>query len=91
MTPEGRVKAHLRKRINALGGHIRFVKWIGRRDAPDCFVMLPLRRCWVETKAKAANGQLSVGQAREINLMRSMGEEVLVLNTIEAIDEAFPL
>lgn len=90
MTPEGKVKEHLRQRIKALGGHVRFVRWIGRRNAPDARVMLPGRRCWVETKAKEANGRLSTGQVREIDLMRSMGEEVLVLTTTEAIDEAFP-
>lgn len=89
-TPEGKVKAHLRQRIRKLGGQLRFVRWIGRTSAPDARVMLPARRCWVETKA-GKDGRLSTGQIREINTMRLMGEEVLVLTTTEAIDEAFPL
>lgn len=90
-TPEGRVKAHLRKRIRALGGKVRFLKYIGRSNCPDALVMLRGRHPLVETKAEAAGGQLSTGQAREIELLRSYGMEVLVLTTIEAIDKAFPL
>lgn len=89
-TPESRVKQHLRKRIRKLGGQLRFVRWIGRRNAPDTRVMLPARRCWVETKA-GKDGRLSTGQVIEIELMRSLGEEVLVLTTTEEIDNEFPL
>jgi hypothetical protein len=41
MTPEGKVKAYLRDRIRALGGEVRFAKWIARRNCPDCRVMFP--------------------------------------------------
>lgn len=104
MTPEGKVKAYLRKRIKALGGEVRFVKWIGRRDCLDTRIFFLnggiiagldyddfLINCWVETKAKAAGGKLSKGQEREIEWLRDMGEKVLVLTSIEAIDKEFPL
>ena len=35
------IEAELVKRVKALGGEVRKVKWIGRRGAPDRFVMLP--------------------------------------------------
>lgn len=41
MTPESIIKAYLKKRVESLGGEVRFVKWIGRRHAPDCYVMFP--------------------------------------------------
>jgi hypothetical protein len=90
-TPEGRVKKYLRKRIRALGGEVRFLKYIGRRNCPDALVLLPDRRPMVETKAELANGKLSTGQEREIQMLRDYGMEVLVLTTIEAIDNEFPL
>lgn len=85
------MKEHLRGRIRALGGKVRFLKYIGRRNCPDTQVLLPGRHPLVETKAEAAGGKLSSGQEREIALLRSYGMEVLVLTTIEAIDQAFPL
>ena len=99
-TPEGAVKAYLKARITALGGEIRFVKWLGRRHAPDCRVMFPGGRivcpgdlgetynCWVETKAPGKRPR--PGQAREHKRMREMGEIVLVLPTKEDIDREFP-
>ena len=35
------IERHLVKRVKELGGEVRKVAWIGRRDAPDRFVMLP--------------------------------------------------
>lgn len=40
-TPESQIKAYLKARVEALGGEVRFVKWIGRRHAPDCLLMFP--------------------------------------------------
>lgn len=40
-TPEGDIKNYLVERIRALGGDVRFAKWIGRKDCPDCRVMFP--------------------------------------------------
>lgn len=91
MTPEGKVKAHLKKRIKSLGGEVRFAKWIGRNSCPDCRVLLPCnpQNAWVETKA-GKDGSLSPAQIREIDRMRRLGETVLVLTTIEEIDRAYP-
>lgn len=35
------IERHLVKRVKELGGEVRKVAWVGRRDAPDRFVMLP--------------------------------------------------
>lgn len=35
------IEAYMVKRVKAMGGEVRKVKWIGRRGAPDRLVMLP--------------------------------------------------
>lgn len=42
---EGQVRAHLVKRVKEIGGEIRKVQWVGRKNAPDELVMLPFR--WI--------------------------------------------
>ena len=87
-TPEGKVKDYLVARIRALGGDVRFAAWIGRKDCPDCRIMLPSRLCWVETKAK--NEKPRPSQEREHARMRTLGEIVLVITTKEDVDREFP-
>lgn len=41
MTPEGKIEAHLKKRVKALGGEVRKMRWIGRVGAPDRLALLP--------------------------------------------------
>lgn len=112
---EAIVEQHLVKRVKALGGEVRKVKWIGRRGAPDRIVMLPayseLARggritatevreamaaaltgrlhqpttAWVELKRP---GEVAEDhQAREHERMRKMGQQVVVLDSIEAVDK----
>ena len=38
---ESYIERHLVKRVKELGGEVRKVVWVGRRDAPDRLVMLP--------------------------------------------------
>jgi hypothetical protein len=96
---ESTVEQHLVKRVKALGGEVRKVQWIGRRGAPDRVVMLPystdwaLRgwehrggRCvWVELKRPGKDAEDH--QAREHARMRKMGQMVVVLDSIEAVDK----
>lgn len=90
MTPEGKVKKHLKTRVRQAGGEVRFVKWLGRSKAPDTICMFPDRPAvWVETKADEATFPKDAherGQAREHVRMRAMRQEVVVLGSIEAID-----
>ena len=89
MTPEGKVKAYLVKRIRSLGGEVRFAKWVSRHSCPDCRVMLPFEACWVETKAGKGRSAVYRPGAR-IKRMRDLGETVYVLITTEEIDSVFP-
>jgi hypothetical protein len=96
---ESKIEGLLHDRINDLDGEYRRVKWLGRRSAPDDFIMLlPKRspRWWatgfvgfVETKAPKRGARPD--QEREHNRMRAFGVQVLVINTPELIDFYFPL
>jgi len=99
---ERQIENHLVKQVKELGGEVRKVQWTGRVGAPDRLVMLPLgprsgryssvRTIWVELKnpetvktfpANAHERQ----QAREHERMRKMGQVVVVVGTIEQVEE----
>lgn len=85
---ESEIVKHLYKQLHARGGEYRRVKWLGRNGAPDLRIMLPqLGGWWIETKA--TNGDVEIHQAKEHERMRNLGERVLVLDSIERIDEFF--
>ena len=101
MAAEGKLRAKLKARVEAYGGEIRAVSWLGRRFAPDVLVMFPglremkagtLSMCnshvFVETKAPG--GKPTVGQLREHERMRASGCVVLVISTEEQLDEWLP-
>lgn len=95
MTPEGKVKAALKKRVKALGGRLYFVQFLGLRGAPDCYVAFDRARsvwknCWIETKA-GTDGRLSKQQELRHAELRATGEIVLVIRALEDIDRWFPL
>ena len=87
------IERHLVKRVKALGGEVRKVKWIGWRGAPDRLVMLPEnwrgRRdegelIWVEIKAPGVKAEAH--QLREHDRMRRMYQTVVVIDSIEGVD-----
>lgn len=90
------IEAYLVKRVEALGGEVRKVKWIGRNGAPDRLVMLPPGICvypglehgwtvWVELKAPGKKPEPH--QLREHERMRKMGQRVEVIDSIEGVEE----
>lgn len=82
---ESKVEDYLGKRVKAHGGEVRKVKWIGRNSALDRRVMLPWINAWVELKRPGED--LTDAQAREHKRMRALGEIVVTLDSIEAVDE----
>jgi len=93
---ESEIETYLVKRVNELGGEVRKVKWIGRRGAPDRLVMFPASEqrfidgawgttLWVELKAPGEKAKPH--QAREHKRMRRMGQRVVVVDSIEGVDE----
>lgn len=96
------IEKHLVKRVKELGGEVRKVEWIGRRGAPDRLVMLPAqvdfsvplgrpgacrtaRSAWVELKAPGVKPEAH--QLREHKRMREMGQRVVVIDSIEGVEE----
>ena len=96
------IEAHLVRRVKELGGEVRKVQWIGRRGAPDRLVMLPARTVrvpggrieyedetvWVELKAPGAEPEPH--QLREHERMRKLGQRVVVIDSIEGVEELLP-
>lgn len=96
---ESQIEDYLVKRVIALGGEVRKVKWIGRRGAPDRLVMLPplparsvrqehLDRnttIWIELKAPGEKAKPH--QVREHERMWAMGQRVEVVDSFERVDE----
>lgn len=84
---ESKVEAYFRRRVAETGGIERKVQWIGRRGCPDRWCGWPAtqKRGWVEMK-KPKTPEAEAHQAREHARMRSCGDRVDVLATIEAVD-----
>jgi hypothetical protein len=79
------VEAYLVARVRALGGEVRKARWIGRSSAPDRRVMLPGRApTWVEVKAPGKRP--TAHQLREHARMRSLGEVVLVIDSLAGVE-----
>ena len=79
------IEKHLTNRVIEVGGEIRKVRWIGRRGAPDRLVMLPNRVVWVELKAPGKHPESH--QQREHDRMRRFGCDVIVIDSIEGVEE----
>ncbi|MEY2655319.1 MAG: hypothetical protein RLZZ524_2347 [Pseudomonadota bacterium] len=83
--------------MKALGGEVRKVKWIGRRGAPDRVLLMGYRRVnrdgfteegnttWIELKAPGVKPEPY--QLREHARMRRMGQRVVVIDSIEGVEE----
>lgn len=95
------IKRALIERAEALGGELRKVEWVGRRNAPDWIVMLPgftrfsvnwpPRTIWVELKNPETIKTFPAdaherAQHREHERMRALGQRVEVIGTIEQIE-----
>jgi hypothetical protein len=85
------IEDYLVKRVTAMGGEVRKVKWIGRRGAPDRLVMLEhpdhetIITAWVELKAPGEKPKPH--QAREHERMRAMGQRVEVIDSLAGVEE----
>lgn len=89
---ESDVERYLVERVKALGGEVRKVQWIGRRGAPDRFVMLPtVIGIWVELKAPGLAATFPATpherqQHREHERMRAMRQRVVVIDSAAGVD-----
>lgn len=88
------IEAHLVKRVKELGGEVRKVQWIGRNGAPDRLVMLPclppwrdLRDATIWVELKAPGQKVKPHQQREHERLRAMGQHVVVIDSLEGVDD----
>ena len=90
---ESQVEAHLVTRAKALGIMVRKVKFLGVDGAPDRVLMVPDQArsgvsarttFWVELKRPGCTPRTR--QLREHEAMRAHGQQVVVLDSIEAVD-----
>lgn len=88
------VERYLVKQVKRAGGEVRKLEWIGRRGAPDRIVMLPSVTGFTEgggytvfVELKAPGKKPEAHQLREHERMRKMGQEVEVIDSLEAVDE----
>lgn len=99
------IRKALKARVEAYGGEIRAVSWLGRRNAPDVLCLFPMGSKYdglldpyegqrdelhpfIETKAP--KGKPTAAQSREHERMRAAGCVVLVISTLEQLDEWLP-
>jgi hypothetical protein len=85
---EARVEQRLVKGVKTAGGSTRKVVWPGHRGAPDRLVFWPRRRMihWIELK-RPETPAVEAHQKREHQKLKDCGQIVIVLPSIEAVDE----
>jgi len=83
------IEDHFCTMVARYSGITRKVAWVHRAGAPDRLAMFPgTPGFWVELK-RPKNGRLSTRQKREHKAMRDHGQIVVVLWTIEEINQWF--
>ena len=83
------IENYLVRRIKELGGIAEKFTSPGRRSVPDRLVSLPGGRI-IFVELKAPGKKPTENQMRDHQRRRAMGFIVLVLDSKEAIDDAFP-
>jgi hypothetical protein len=95
MTPEGKIEKHLKKEVQASGGKLRKLKWIGKSGAPDRLIWWPRKGdepfSFALIELKAATKKPTKVQEIEHDALREDGWTVLVADSIEAVDAAILL
>lgn len=84
-TRESRIEAYLTKKISEIGGVCR--KWVcpGRKGVPDRICILPYGTIYF-IECKALKGKLSPLQKLEIEVLKSLDCNVLVLSSYNEVD-----
>ena len=82
---ESKIEKYLVQQVVLKGGLTRKLKWIGRNDAPDRFVVVDGMSLLVEVKATGEVPRAS--QVSEIRKLRNAGVRVEVVDSYAAVDE----
>lgn len=103
---EFNIRDALKSRVEAYGGEIRAVAWLGRKHAPDVLCLFP-SDAFIErsvsgvyfnepagshtfVETKRPGKSATEGQAREHVRMRAAGCKVLMITTLAELDEWLP-
>lgn len=85
-TRESKIEAHLRRRAENAGGKCwKFVS-PQLKGVPDRVLMLPGARLWF-VELKAPKNEPGTSQTRRHKELWALGQKVLVLDSIEAVDQ----
>lgn len=87
---EKTIEKKLCQRIKALGGECEKFTSPGRRSVPDRLVTLP-GGIIIFIEVKAPGKKPTDNQSRDHERRRALGCTVLVIDSSEGIDDAFPL
>lgn len=87
---ESTIEAYLVRRIKALGGMAEKFTSQGRRSVPDRLVSLPDGKI-IFVELKAPGKKATENQQRDHERRRALGFTVLVLDSKEAVNDAFPI
>ena len=87
---EKTIEKKLCQRIKAFGGECEKFTSPGRRSVPDRLVTLP-GGIIVFVELKAPGKKPTDNQSRDHERRRALGCTVLVIDSLEGIDDAFPL
>ncbi len=80
------IERHLVRRAKERGGEVRKVRWVGRNGAPDRLWLSPLYfSVWIELKAPGEKP--TAAQLREHDRMRECGQVVVVIDSLEAVNQ----
>ena len=101
---ESKIRKALKARVEAYGGEIRAVSWLGRRNAPDVLCLFPfdaprpigwgdeagdgMHHPFVETKRPGKDA--TEAQAREHERMRAAGCVVVMVRDMAELDAWLP-
>jgi hypothetical protein len=81
---ERTIEAYLVKRVKAIGGEVRKIRFLDRHGAPDRLVMTPMWTVWVELKAPGKVAKPH--QAREHDRLRRMNQRAVVIDSMTGVD-----
>jgi hypothetical protein len=90
LAAEGNLRKKLKARVEAYGGEVRAVAWLGRKNAPDVLCLFdPPMACHVFVETKGVE-KPSEAQLREHVRMREAGCEVIVCLNERELDKWLP-
>jgi len=85
---ESDIEGYFTKRVKALGGEVRKLRWIGRRGAPDRLAFVPRGDKWLVlwVEFKAPGKKPTILQEREHARLRKAGQAVAVIDSMLGVD-----